>query len=172
MRWETIWFDPANLATQNGTTDSDFDGSTNSAEYQATSDPTDAGSSSLEPGKGSVLVVDDEAPIRMLTKRLLERQGFRVLTAADGQDGVDMLRANADQVVCVLLDLTMPKMSGDEVLEELRRIRPAVNVIVSSGYDEQDDNNRFAGEGFAGFLLKPYQPLQLIAKACRIMNPK
>jgi PAS domain S-box-containing protein len=123
-------------------------------------------------GRGKVLVIDDEPGVRAVAAHALGKCGFSVILAKDGEEGLALFREQPEAIGLVLLDLTMPKMSGDEVLEELRRIRPAVNVIVSSGYDEQDDNNRFAGEGFAGFLLKPYQPLQLIAKACRIMNPK
>ncbi|HTM52346.1 MAG TPA: PAS domain S-box protein [Bryobacteraceae bacterium] len=121
-------------------------------------------------GQGKVLVIDDEAGVRAVAAHTLRKCGFSVILAKDGEEGLALFRQQPEEIGLVLLDLTMPKMSGDEVLQELRRIRPAVKVIVSSGYDEQDDSDRFAGEGFAGFLLKPYQPLQLIDKACRVLN--
>jgi PAS domain S-box-containing protein len=122
----------------------------------AASEPANLGSSSLEPGKGSVLVVDDEAPIRTLAKRLLERQGFHVITAADGQDGVDLLRANADQVVCVLLDLTMPRLAGAEALAAMRQISPAVPVVVMSGYSAEVVSQQFAEVAALRCLQKPF----------------
>jgi PAS domain S-box-containing protein len=122
----------------------------------AASKPADTGSSSLEPGKGSVLVVDDEEPIRTLAKRLLERQGFHVLTATDGQDGVDLLRANADRVVCVLLDLTMPRLAGAEALVAMRQISPTVPVVVMSGYSAETVSQQFANVAALRCLQKPF----------------
>lgn len=110
----------------------------------------------LEPGKGSVLVVDDEAPIRLLAKRLLERQGFRVITASDGQDGVNLLRANADQIVCVLLDLTMPRLAGTEALAAIRQIRPTVPVVVMSGYSAETVSQQFSNVAALRCLQKPF----------------
>ena len=64
----------------------------------------------------------------------------------------------------VLLDLTMPRMDGEETFRELRRIRPDVRVIISSGYNEQESTNRFAGKGLAGFIQKPYGVRPLVEK--------
>ena len=61
-----------------------------------------------------------------------------------------------DEIVVVLLDLTMPHLDGEETFRELRRIRPDVRVILCSGYNEQETTNRFAGKGLAGFIQKPY----------------
>ena len=61
-----------------------------------------------------------------------------------------------DEIVVVLLDLTMPHLDGEETFRELRRLRPDVRVILSSGYNEQETTDRFAGKGLAGFLQKPY----------------
>ncbi len=108
-------------------------------------------------GQGTVLVVDDEEAVRTIAQRMLERMGFIVYTATDGYDGVTLFQAHADEIHLVLLDMTMPRMDGEEVFRELRRLRPEVLVVLTSGYNEQDAINRFSGKGLAGFIQKPYQ---------------
>jgi len=106
---------------------------------------------------GTVLLVDDEESVRTVATRMLERLGFDVLTAADGLEALETYRENQDRVSCVLLDLTMPHLDGEEAFRELRRIRNDLRVILSSGYNEQDVVQRFAGKGLTGFIQKPYQ---------------
>jgi len=113
---------------------------------------------------GTILVVDDEETVRAPAQRMLERAGFTVLVAADGHEGVEMFRQHADEIAAVLLDMTMPRLNGEEVFRELRRHTPDVRVILSSGYNEQDAVERFTGKGLAGFVQKPYQSKDLIAK--------
>src|SRR5215472_3584386 len=74
--------------------------------------------------KGTVLVVDDEAVVRRTATTALQRSGFRVLTAENGRDGVELFRTCSGQISAILLDLTMPLMSAEEALEHLRSIRP------------------------------------------------
>ncbi len=103
----------------------------------------------------------DERRSRTLRRRLavtmLERMGFETLQATDGQDGVDVFRQNADKVVCVLLDLTMPRMDAGETFLALKKIRDDVPVVLCSGYDETDLAERFDGYGMAGYVHKPYK---------------
>ena len=106
-------------------------------------------------GKGTVLVVDDEDIVRTTAKMALERYGYEVLVAADGAEALECLR-NTPQISLVLLDLTMPVMSGEEALQEMRRMRPDLRVILSSGYNEVEAIRRFRGQGLSGFLQKPY----------------
>jgi len=119
---------------------------------------------------GKILVIDDEDDIRVVARKALEKCGLSVITAHSGREGVALYRLHANEIDAVLLDLTMPKMPGDVVLRELRRIRPDVRVIVSSGYDEQEATSRLAGEGLAGFIQKPYQPVLLIDKMCEVLK--
>ena len=100
-------------------------------------------------------MVDDEEIVRTTAKIALERYGYEVLVAADGAEALDCLR-NAPHVTVVLLDLTMPIMSGEEALQEIRRMRPELRVILSSGYNEIEATRRFRGQGLSGFLQKPY----------------
>ena len=112
-------------------------------------------------GHGLVLVVDDEEMIRDTARMILEAVGFEVLLAADGREAVEVFRERGHEIRVVLLDMTMPHMGGEEAFSELRRIRDDVRVILSSGYNEQEATNRFAGKGLAGFIQKPYPPQSL-----------
>jgi len=112
-------------------------------------------------GEGTVLVVEDQAAVRTMAAQMLGSLGFDTLTAADGREAVDILRAHADQVVAVLLDVTMPVMSGEETFAALRAARPDVPIILTSGYGEHDVADRFAAGGPAGFIHKPYRVAQL-----------
>ncbi len=106
---------------------------------------------------GTVLLADDESSVLSIARRLLERIGFSVICAVDGQEAVDIYRDRHDEIDCVILDLAMPRMDGQEAYCELQRIRPDVRVIISSGYGHQDIEDRFTGEGLAGFIQKPYE---------------
>lgn len=114
--------------------------------------------------KGTVLVVDDQEVVREVNKRILEAAGFNVLLAADGQEGVELLQSHRDEILVVLLDLSMPNMSGEETYEELKRIRGDLPVLFYSGYHEEELASRFTDEGLAGFIQKPYRGADLIAK--------
>jgi PAS domain S-box-containing protein len=108
-------------------------------------------------GEGTLLVIDDEEVVREVARDLLEQQGFTVLTAADGQEGVAVFRAHADEIRAVLLDLTMPRMGGEEAFDRLRQIRPDLPVILASGYSHEDAASRFAGKELGGVIQKPYR---------------
>ena len=107
-------------------------------------------------GSGVVLVVDDEEDVRITSQAILESTGFSVITAEDGRRAVELYRSRNDEIDVVLLDFAMPHMDGEETFQELRRIRPDVRVILSSGYTEQKIAQRFAHKGLNGFIQKPY----------------
>lgn len=107
-------------------------------------------------GAGTILLVDDEESVRTLGTRMLERIGFKVLVAADGQEALDIYRKRRDEIALILLDLTMPQMDGEATLHELRRIDAKVRVVISSGYTEAEIAPQFAGKPLFGFLQKPY----------------
>ncbi|MDX2475171.1 MAG: response regulator, partial [Candidatus Krumholzibacteria bacterium] len=108
-------------------------------------------------GTGTVLVVDDEASVLAIVSRMVERLGFKILTAVDGQDAVEVFREHADEITGVLIDLTMPRMDGGEACLEIQRIRRDAVIILSSGYGETELSARFDGYDFAGFVPKPYK---------------
>jgi two-component system, cell cycle sensor histidine kinase and response regulator CckA len=117
----------------------------------------------LYEGRGTVLLVDDDESVRAVGRKMLERIGFGVVTAADGAEAIARFRERADDIICAIVDLTMPHVDGAETFRELRRMRPGVRVILSSGYNEQDVTQRFVGKGLAGFIQKPYQLSTLVS---------
>ncbi len=116
----------------------------------------------IKHGSGVILLVDDEHAVRRVAKRVAERAGFSVLEAANGQEAVDVFRERHQEIVLVLLDMSMPVMSGEEAFRILKTIDPSVPVVLSSGYNEQDATTYFVGKGLAGFLQKPYRPADLL----------
>jgi PAS domain S-box-containing protein len=113
---------------------------------------------------GKILLADDEETIRNLGRRMLQRAGFEVILAADGREAIDKFVSDKDTISLVILDLTMPHADGETCYREMRRLKPGVRVILSSGYNEQDIVNRFAGKGLAGFIQKPYTSEELLDK--------
>jgi CheY-like chemotaxis protein len=108
-------------------------------------------------GSGTILLADDQEMVRTTTARLLNHFGFSVLTASDGIEAVALFRERHDEIDCVLLDLNMPYMGGEESYEEIRKISGGVPVILSSGYGEQESAKHFGERGLAGFIQKPYE---------------
>ena len=107
-------------------------------------------------GSGTILLADDEEAVLNVGRMMLENLGFKVRTATDGLEALEVFRQYQGDIVCVVLDLMMPNMDGEETLSELRQIQEGVKVVFSSGYHEQDVTERLAGVSFAGFLKKPY----------------
>jgi PAS domain S-box-containing protein len=105
-------------------------------------------------GSGRVLIVDDDPVIRTTAGGMLTQLGFAVESVSNGREAIDRIRATDFDLV--LLDLTMPVMDGVECFGELRRLRPGLKVLLSSGYSQQDATQHFAGKELAGFVQKPY----------------
>jgi hemerythrin-like metal-binding protein/PAS domain S-box-containing protein len=117
-------------------------------------------------GSGTVLVVDDEDALRAIAGSLLCRLGFKVLEARDGQEALEVFEANQDRIQLILMDLTMPRMDGEEAFRELRRAGARMPIILSSGFGPEEALQRFNGKGLAGFLQKPYR-FQTLVDAVR-----
>jgi len=118
----------------------------------------------------TILLVDDEPEVLEVCRGMLERLGFQVLTARDGREAVELFRSHADEIACVLLDLTMPTLDGVMAFQEMRRWRPEGKVILSSGYNEQEVTQRFTGLGLAGFIQKPYRMHNLQEELQRVLE--
>jgi CheY-like chemotaxis protein len=106
---------------------------------------------------GTVLIVDDDESVRALARWVVERAGYPAVAARDGDEALEKFRADPGSFGLVLLDLTMPRMSGEEVLVGLRSIRPNVQVVVITGYGE-DAVREGELSGIVGFLQKPFSP--------------
>jgi PAS domain S-box-containing protein len=120
---------------------------------------------------GTALIVDDEGPVRAVAARMLRSIGFEVLVAEDGLQALDAFRAHARNVTVVLLDLTMPRMDGEETFRELRKLNPAIPILLMSGFSEPAAAGRFVGKGLSGFVQKPFTPSQLREKLAALFNP-
>ena len=112
---------------------------------------------------GTILVADDEPAVLAVARRVLEKSGFQVMLAADGRAALEVFEKHRHEIHAVLLDMTMPGPSSDEVFRELRRLQPDVRVVLTSGYNEQEATARFVGKGLAGFIQKPWRPADLTA---------
>jgi two-component system cell cycle sensor histidine kinase/response regulator CckA len=112
-------------------------------------------------GTGTILVVDDEPALRIMAQKILEHCGYRVLLAEDGRQAVEMFRENAGAITAILLDMTMPVMSGEEAFRLIRAIRAEVPIVVSTGYSEVATRESFGVGTVVGFVQKPYTAARL-----------
>jgi CheY-like chemotaxis protein len=103
-----------------------------------------------------VLVVDDEPPIRDITRQTLEGFGYRVLTAADGAEAVALYAQQPQAIAVVITDMMMPVMDGAATIQVLARINPAVKIIAASGLAVAENIAKATGAGAPDFLAKPY----------------
>jgi CheY-like chemotaxis protein len=110
---------------------------------------------------GTVLVVEDEEALRTSVSKILQRRGFSVIEAEDGNSGVELYEKNAARIDVVLLDMTLPGKSGADVLRELQRIAAGVKVIVTSAYGQQQVNSLLGGLQTWGYVQKPYRISEL-----------
>jgi signal transduction histidine kinase len=112
-------------------------------------------------GEGVVLVADDEEFVRGVVASILERAGYTVVFAGDGEEALALLGARGNEVVAAVIDVTMPRLGGDEVLRRLRESGSRLPVVLSSGYYDAAD--RLAADAGVRFLEKPYRSAELLA---------
>ncbi len=114
-----------------------------------------------------ILVVDDESMLRSLASRALRKAGFEVLEAADGSQAWKIFQERGDRISAIVLDMTMPGMSGQEVLTAIRRVDTLMPVVLTSGYDSQDTAATRAADTRVQFLQKPYAPRDLVDRVLK-----
>jgi PAS domain S-box-containing protein len=117
-----------------------------------------------ERGSETVLVAEDSDDVRALTKQVLLKYGYQVIEAVDGEDAVNQMRKYKDIVRLVVIDVIMPKKSGKEVCDEIRKIKPDVKVLFTSGYTSDIIDRKGILEEGAGFISKPLTPHDLLHK--------
>jgi two-component system, cell cycle sensor histidine kinase and response regulator CckA len=117
-------------------------------------------------GRRTVLVVEDERLMLQLLQRILSSSGYDVLTAADGEEAINVYRRHKLGIDMVLLDLGLPKISGVEVFAMMKEANPAVCVVVASGYLERETKNKMHEAGVIQFVDKPY----MIDKVLETLN--
>lgn len=112
--------------------------------------------------KPTILIVDDEEIVREVAETILNEEGFRTLSAVNGEDGVNVYKEHHNEIDVVLLDLTMPKMDGNKAMKEMKKIDKNVKIILSSGYSMDATIRELINNGEAIFVQKPYQIEDLI----------
>lgn len=131
------------------------------------------GAAAVVPSRHRLLVMDDEATIRLMAQRLLEKDGYRVEVAADGTEAVRLFqaaRARGEPFSAAILDITIPGgMGGRETLAALRQIEPGFKAIVSSGYSTDAIMSTPDEFGFSGCVGKPYRAAALLAEVRRVL---
>jgi CheY-like chemotaxis protein len=121
-------------------------------------------------GHGTVLLADDEESVCNVGAEMLKELGFTPITAKDGREALTFFKETPD-IAAVILDLTMPHLDGEQCFRELRKFKPNVKVIISSGYNEQVVTEKFIGKGLAGFLQKPFR-FSSLRKALRGLDDR
>jgi CheY-like chemotaxis protein len=117
-------------------------------------------------GSGTILLVDDEDAILLSTSYILKKLGFTVIEAKNGKEALECSRQFFSDIVLVLTDIGMPEMNGQELICELRKLKPQLPIILSSGYADSNLRSQIDEDGLAGFLNKPYsfEELQVVLK--------
>ncbi len=121
-------------------------------------------------GHEVILVIDDEEVIRQVAADILGSYGYRVRVAADGAEGVAIFKREPGVIDMVLLDMIMPRQGGRETFLQLQKIDPAVRVLFSTGYSQNEKVNEIMDLGIRGFIQKPYQVRELLAKVRDVLD--
>lgn len=124
----------------------------------------------LPRGTESILLVDDEEYVRDLGKRILERSGYTVFSAANGKEALDLYKKERSEISLVVLDLIMPQMGGKECLEALLKIDPLVKVLIASGYAAEGQTKDTIEAGAKGFVGKPYDMKQMLQAVREVLD--
>jgi CheY-like chemotaxis protein len=119
---------------------------------------------------GTVLLAEDENDVREIVGAMLRSSGYGVIEARDGIEALEMFRGRSGEIDLVIVDLMMPRMSGEQAFAEMRRIRPGVRGLLASGYDESGRILEIVESGFGGFLQKPFRMRELVAKVEEIIG--
>ena len=122
-------------------------------------------------GTGRILVIDDEEGVRHVAARMVKNLGFDVLVATTGREGLELFREQGEAITAVMLDLTMPGLSGEVVFRELRRLRPDARVLLMSGFSEENATDRLCGAAASAFIQKPFKLEDLREKLRALFEP-
>ncbi|MBV9007962.1 MAG: response regulator [Verrucomicrobia bacterium] len=109
-----------------------------------------------------ILMIDDEPEIAELAAEMLAEEGYKVMIAKDGFEALKIFQRVNRQIALVILDYFLPVMDGDAVFEELKALNPNVNVVLSSGFAEQNKIGAMLAQGLRGFIPKPYTRAKLL----------
>jgi two-component system, cell cycle sensor histidine kinase and response regulator CckA len=123
-----------------------------------------ASRAAVRPGQGTILIVDDEEQLLGLCGRLLRALGYEVLTASGGRAAIDLVRQHGDKISLVILDMTMPEMSGAATFDAIRELVPTMKVLLASGFAVDGQAQALLDRGGSGFIQKPFGAAALSQK--------
>jgi PAS domain S-box-containing protein len=126
----------------------------------------------IETGTETILFVDDQEPITELGRDILESLGYRVITAMSGKEAEDIYESDGHRIDLVILDMIMPEMGGGETFDRLKKINPAVKVLLASGYSINGQARTIMDRGCKGFIQKPFSLADLSKKVRQILDEK
>ncbi|MCP4213873.1 MAG: response regulator [bacterium] len=121
---------------------------------------------------GTILLADDEAMVLEVGQDMLEELGFKVLTAVDGHEAVEIFKKHCDEIVCVILDMIMPRLDGEQTFRQLRNLKSDIPVILCSGYTREQVAKRFFDRMPAPFIGKPFKLSGLAEKLQMVLSSK
>ncbi len=121
-------------------------------------------------GSETILIADDEEPIRDLGVRILTKAGYSVIMASNGKEALDVYRARGGEISVVILDLIMPEMGGSQCLEELLKINPDVKVIIASGFSVNAQTGSALESGAKGFVNKPFNISEMLRTVRKVLD--
>jgi two-component system, cell cycle sensor histidine kinase and response regulator CckA len=112
--------------------------------------------------KEMIMLVEDDQMLLELLKSVFEEDGYRVVTAVDGEKAIELFRQKKTEIGVVLTDMGLPKLGGWEMFEKLREIDPDVKVILASGFVDQEMRTELINKGAKDFVQKPYVPDKIL----------
>ena len=113
-------------------------------------------------GTETILILEDEEMLQELLKTMLEINGYRVVTASDGEEGIEVYRKNQKEIAVVLSDLGLPKLGGFEAFLKMKEINPAIKTVIASGYFEPAQKVDMLKADIKDFVQKPYKPSEVL----------
>lgn len=126
----------------------------------------------LRGGTETVLLAEDESAVRELIKTVLTERGYEVIEAVDGRDAIEKFTVNRDRINLMILDVVMPEKSGREVYEEIKRIRPDIKVLFTSGYTSNIIQQKGVLDEGINFISKPVSPDELLIKVREVLEER
>jgi PAS domain S-box-containing protein len=124
----------------------------------------------LQSGSETILIIDDEKEILHVTGEMLKMLGYSILAANNGQEGVKIYQSNWERVDLVLLDMIMPGMTGYETFAAMKKVNPAVKVLLASGYSMNGRAREIIDQGCRGFIQKPFGMEELSEKIAKLIS--
>jgi CheY-like chemotaxis protein len=128
--------------------------------------------SPIPKGTECILFIDDEEPLTDIGKKLLESLGYDVVTRASGIEALELFKSDPERFDVVITDLTMPKLTGDKLAEQLLKIKPDIPIILCTGFSSMTDEDKAKAMGISAFIYKPILKRDIAEAIRKVMDGK